>query len=329
MNQQKALSIKGRIENVVYCNEHNDYTVLEIVEGEDNLVCAVGIIPMAAEGEQVTLFGRWVYHKEYGKQFAFDSFEKTRPEETDGIMQYLSSGTIKGIGPVTALKIVNRFGDQTFEVIEYHPEWLTDIPGITMKKAAAISESFRQQSGLRGVMMFCKDYIGASETTRVYKKFGAGAVGLIQQNPYILCDRDLGIPFNKVDAMAMTLGIASDSCIRILNGIKYVLNHNGGISGHTCLPTDTVIKSCAELLDISSEAVGGIIDLLLDEGELSCYEREEINYIMTNETAEAEDYIAKRLWQMNENTVSLGTLNISSLIEKVEGEMGVSFAPMQ
>ncbi len=329
MNQQKALSLKGRIENVVYRNEHNDYTVLEIVEGEDNLVCAVGIIPMAAEGETVTLFGRWVYHKEYGKQFAFDSFEKSLPDEAEGIMQYLSSGTIKGVGPVTALKIVNRFGDQTFEVIEHHPEWLTDIPGITMKKAAAISESFRQQAGLRGVMMFCKDYIGTSETARVYKKFGAGAVGLIQQNPYILCDKELGIPFNKVDAMAKTFGIASDSNIRILNGIKYILNHNGALSGHTCLPEDILIKSCTELLEIGNESVKDGLEWLLDEGELSCYEREDIKYIMTNETAEEEDFIAKRLWYMNENTARFGTLNISTLIQKVEGEMRVDFAPMQ
>lgn len=329
MNQQNPLTLKGRIENVVYRNDHNDYTVLEIIEGEDSLVCAVGVIPMAAEGEQVTLFGRWVYHKEYGKQFAFDSFEKSLPEETDGIMQYLSSGTIKGVGPVTALKIVNRFGDQTFDVIEFHPDWLSDIPGITMKKAAAISESFRQQAGLRSVMMFCKDYIGTGETSRVYKRFGAGAVGLIQQNPYILCDRELGIPFNKVDAMAMTFGIAPDSGVRILNGIKYILNHNGVLSGHTCLPEDMLIGLCTELLGIGSDSVKERLGWLLDEGELSCYVKGGVSYIMTNETSEAEDYIAKRLYHMNENAERLGTLNISSLIQKVECEMRVTFAPMQ
>ena len=104
-DQRSPEILKGIIENVVYRNEQNEYTVLEVVDSEDNLVCAVGIIPMASEGEHVSLYGRWVYHKEYGKQFAFDSFEKTLPEDSDGIFQYLSSGTIKGVGPVTALKL--------------------------------------------------------------------------------------------------------------------------------------------------------------------------------------------------------------------------------
>ena len=199
MNGQLASeTIKGTIENVVYRNENNDYTVLEIVDDKSELITAVGIIPMAFEGENVILTGHWSYHKEFGKQFSFDSYEKTLPKEVDGILQYLSSSTVKGVGPITALKIVNKFGPESFDVIENHPEWLTDIPGITMKKAAVISESFRQQTGIRGVMMFCKDYIGAGEITRVYKKLGAGAVGMIKENPYILCDEGCGISFEKV-----------------------------------------------------------------------------------------------------------------------------------
>ena len=136
--------ISGVIENVVYRNENNDYTVLEISDEKNELITAVGIIPMAFEGENVILSGQWTYHKEFGKQFAFDSYEKTLPKEVDGILQYLSSSTVKGVGPITALKIVNKFGPESFDVIENHPEWLTDISGITMKKAAVISESFRQ-----------------------------------------------------------------------------------------------------------------------------------------------------------------------------------------
>ena len=126
-NINKNEVLKGRIEDVIYRNESNDYTVLEIVDEEDNLVCAVGIMPMAYEGEIVSLSGRWTYHKEFGKQFAFDSFDKSLPDDVDGIFKYLSSGTIKGVGPVTALKIVNRFGKDSFDVIEHRPEWLTDI----------------------------------------------------------------------------------------------------------------------------------------------------------------------------------------------------------
>ena len=132
ISQPKTLS--GVIENVVYRNESNDYTVLEVVDSDNNLITAVGIMPMAFEGENVTLVGDYTFHKEFGRQFAFDSYEKTLPEEIDGILQYLSSKTVKGVGPVTALKIVNKFGVDTFDVIENHPEWLVDVPGITMKR---------------------------------------------------------------------------------------------------------------------------------------------------------------------------------------------------
>ena len=135
-------TISGRIENVVYRNESNDYTVLEISTEDNDLLTAVGIIPMAFEGEDVILKGSWTYHKEFGKQFAFDAFEKTLPKEVDGILQYLSSRTVKGIGPVTALKIVNKYGTDSFDVIENHPEWLADIPGITLKKDSEIAAAF-------------------------------------------------------------------------------------------------------------------------------------------------------------------------------------------
>ena len=216
--------ITGTIENVVYRNEQNDYTVLEISDG-DSLITAVGAIPMAFEGERVELTGHWTYHKEFGKQFAFSAFEKFLPEEVEGILQYLSSRTIKGIGPVTAVKIVNRFGTDTFEVMENHPEWLADIPGITLKKAAAIAESFREQTGLRGVMMFCKDYMAVGEATRVYKRFGGSAVGIIRDNPYILCNSELGISFEKADALAKSMGIAPDCRNRIYSGLLYTLSY--------------------------------------------------------------------------------------------------------
>ena len=149
--------ISGVVENIVYKNESNDYTVFEIVDADNRLITAVGIIPMVSEGENVELEGQWTYHKEFGKQFSFVSYEKSLPKEIDGIIQYLSGKMIKGVGPITAVKIANRFGMDTFDVIENHPEWLTDISGITRKKAIAISESFRAQSELRGVMMFFKE----------------------------------------------------------------------------------------------------------------------------------------------------------------------------
>ncbi len=326
---EKYETISGKIENVVYRNENNDYTVLEIVDGEDNLITAVGVMPMSYEGENVTLRGRWTVHKEFGKQFAFDSFDKSLPDDVDGIYKYLSSGTIKGVGPVTALKIVNKFGVDTFDVIEHRPEWISDIPGITRKKAAAISESFRQQAGMRGVMMFCKDYIGVGEVAKVYKKFGAGAVGLIKDNPYILCDSEVGIPFAKADAIARSLGSDPMSSERVLSGITYVLSHNGALAGHTCLSESEVVSAAAELLELDPDKISIILNDLLDNSDLSCYKKNGINYIMTNPTAEDEDTIARGLSRIIASASHFGAGDIASLIQKVESSLDISFAPLQ
>ncbi len=322
-------TIFGRIENVVYHNEDNDYTVLEIVDSDDSLITAVGAIPMAFEGEEVELRGRWTYHKEFGKQFAFDAFEKRLPSEVEGILQYLSSRTVKGVGPVTAVKIVNRYGADSFDVIENHPEWLADIPGITMKKAAAISESFREQTGIRGVMMFCKDYMASGEVTKVYKKLGGGAVGIITENPYILCDEEFGISFDKADAFARSFDYPLNSKNRILSGILYILTRAGIGGGHTCLPRESLILEAVSLLGISGEEIEAMLDVLLDESELSLYKREGRELIMSNRTAEDEECIAKRLSRISGEAGSFGAMDIAALIDKVERELNISFAPLQ
>lgn len=330
MNGQMANeTIKGTIENVVYRNENNDYTVLEISNEKNELITAVGIIPMAFEGETVILSGQWTYHKEFGKQFAFDSYEKTLPKEVDGILQYLSSSTVKGVGPVTALKIVNKFGPESFDVIENHPEWLTDIPGITMKKAAVISESFRQQTGIRGVMMFCKDYISTGEITKVYKKFGAGAVGIIKENPYILCEDDCGISFEKVDAFAKTLDISLSSPVRVLSAAKYILGFNGVNNGHTCLPIMKLVPALSTLIEVDEQFLYEMISRFAADGRLSSYRVGDTVFIMTNEVYEAEKYIASRIRELESGVAKISTADVSILLEKLEASIGIEYATLQ
>ncbi len=321
--------LKGRIENVVYRNESNDYTVLEISDENELLITAVGAMPMAFEGEDVILNGHWTYHKDFGKQFVFSSFEKTLPKEVDGILQYLSSRTVKGIGPVTALKIVNRYGIDTFDVIENHPEWLVDVPGITMKKAAEISNSFREQTEFRGVMMLCSDFVSNAEVTRIYKKLGGGAVGVIRENPYILCDSELGIPFDKADEMARSLGVPLDSDNRILSGINHVLSYNSTVNGHTCLPTEKLVDATAELLELDKEKISESIDVFLHNGELGRYRMGNKEYLMTARTSEAEDFVAKSLYRLSEGIVKYGAGDIASLINQVEDKLSITFAPQQ
>ncbi len=321
--------ICGTVENVVYRNETNDYTVFEVATPKGELITAVGIIPMAFEGENVVLTGSWSFHKEFGKQFAFEAYEKTLPVETEGMLQYLSSSTVKGIGPVTALKIINKFGVDSFDVIENHPEWLADIPGITLKKAVIISESFRQQTGIRGVMMFCKDFMGTAEVTRVYKRLGAGAVGMIKENPYILCDESYGIPFEKADAIAHSLELAYDAPERVLAGIRHLLHYNASANGHTCLPEGKLAEAAAALLEISTLTVKERINEFLRAAKLSYRDVDSVRYIMTKEVYEAENFIAAKLLELNEKAPRYAVDDISAMLASLESRFGIDYAALQ
>ena len=321
--------VTGVVENVVYRNENNDYTVFEIIDEENRLLTAVGIIPQLSEGETVVLEGQWSYHKEFGKQFSFVSYEKSLPKEIDGIIQYLSGKAIKGVGPITAVKIVNRFGMDTFDVIENHPEWLTDVSGITRKKAAAISESFRAQSELRGVMMFFKDYMGTGEITKVYKQLGASAVGVVKDNPYILCNGEYGVSFEKADSIAASFGFSPDCNVRVLSGINYVLGYNAGVNGHTCLPREKLVSATASLLSIGESDVNEKIDVFIQNEDVCNYRVLDNEFIMTPDVNYREEYIAKKLKSLSRDVVQLSSMDISSLIQKVETRIGVSYADKQ
>ncbi len=322
-------TLSGVVQNVVYRNDNNDYTVFEIIDDDGNLITAVGIIPSVCEGENVVLGGQWVTHKDFGKQFSFVTYEKSLPAEEEGIIQYLSSRTIKGVGPVTAVKIVNRFGLDTFDVIENHPEWLADISGITLKKAATISQSFREQTELRGVMMFFKDYIGTGEITRVYRRLGASAVGIIRDNPYTLCSGEFGIPFEKADKMAASLGFSPDCDMRVLNGLLYTLEYNASVNGHTCLPKDKLVSAASAILGISSDAVSTKMEQFILDKELFEYNDGESVSVMNLDVYLAEEYIAARLKKMSQEIAHISNIDIAALIQKVEQRHGVKYAELQ
>lgn len=322
-------TVSGAVQNVVYRNESNDYTVFEIIDDDNNLITAVGIIPSLNEGECVLLNGQWAHHKEFGRQFSFVSYEKSLPKEIDGIIQYLSGRSIKGVGPVTAVKIVNRFGMDTFDVMENHPEWLADIPGITLKKAMAISASFREQSELRGVVMFFRDYMGTGEITKVYRKLGVSAVGIIKDNPYILCGGEYGIPFEKADKMAASFGFAPDSEVRILSGVNYVLEYNANMNGHTCLPKGKLIAATAGLLGISPNDVSLHLESFITREDVIEYFVGEESFVMSVDVSDAEDYIVSKLRVLERDVARISMNDVLSLIEKTEKRQRITYAKMQ
>lgn len=329
MKENEYELLEGVIESVVYHNDENDYSVIELVSGGDTLVTVVGAVPMPAEGETLRLTGSYVFHKEYGRQFSITSCEKFLPTDEEGIISYLSSGAIRGIGPVTALKIVNKFGADTFDVMENHPEWLADISGITRKKAAAICEAFRRTADYRGVHLFCKDFLENSEIGRVYKALGADAVERLQKNPYLLCEETVGIAFEKADTIAKHLGMPSDAIERMYHGIRFALRYNSEMSGHTCLPYEKLVQASCAILEVSRETVEDAMRSLVADGRLYLDHDGDALYAMTEEVYRGECYIVNKLGLLLRNRGRLSDADINALIDKEEIAADITFAPMQ
>ena len=169
-------TVEGTVEHVIYQNEENGYSVTELSVGEAEFLTIVGILPYITEGETITAYGTFVIHPQFGRQFKVEYYEKQLPSTEGTILKYLSSNSIKGVGKAVARKIVEQFGTESFDVIENHPEWLTDIKGISQAKAEQISEDFKRQFGMRSVMAFCSDYFSPSVAVRIFKRFGGSAV---------------------------------------------------------------------------------------------------------------------------------------------------------
>jgi exodeoxyribonuclease V alpha subunit len=319
----------GTVEGVIYQSKTSDYAVIEIASEDGNLLTAVGDMPYIGEGERVRLFGKWTHHSEYGEQFAVTAFEKQLPTGANEILRYLSAKNVRGIGPVTALKIVNRYGDDTFDVLENHPEWLADIPGISMKKAAEIGNSFKEQSGIRSLMMFCRNYIGSSAVTKIYERWGTGAIGKIRANPYVLCSELDQIGFEHADAIAESLGIGRNDPLRLQAGLQYVLQYNAAYNGHSCLPSERLLDATAEQLECEREMLEQLLPELLSDGKLAKYQVDGQAYIFTPENDEDESYIAAKLDLLDAQAPTLRSGDIDRMIERLENEWEITYSGHQ
>ena len=232
------LRLTGSIEHVIYANEDNGFAICDLGTESGDLITITGTLPYVGEGDSVTVYGKWVHNPKYGRQFRVETCERQMPADANSMLRYLASGAIKGIGPKIAQRIVDEFGDETFDVIEHHPEWLANVSGISRKSAKSIGADFAEKAGIRSAMMFFRDFFGAAATVRIYKRYGGNAVELAKKNPYRLCEEIDGIGFERADRMARDLGLATDSEDRICSGICYLLSSNAQANGHVCLPRD-------------------------------------------------------------------------------------------
>lgn len=326
-------SISGIVDSIVYQNAENGYTVCEIEDQSGEPVTVVGIIPYLSEGDKITAYGTWTNHQTYGRQFKADSYDKTLPAEEGDILRYLSTGTVKGIGPKTAQRIVEQFGTDSFDVIENHPEWLCDIPGITAKKAEKISESYKSISGARSVMMFCRDYFTPQTSMKIYQKWGGSAVDRIRNNPYKLCEDFRGISFSRADRIAMGIGMAVDSEERIVHGLIYVLRQEAAKSGHTCIPDGDLLRCAVELLFGGDGTYAGKIAETLEravsELKITPLTVDGVRYLFDPQMYRAEQYIAEKLNAIEARCPAMDVRDASRMIEVCESKSGIVYAPMQ
>ena len=247
-------SLAGYVEHIIYRNADNGYTVLNLVSGEDEITC-VGIFSAIAEGENIEAQGEYTEHPTYGQQFKVTSFEEKAPEDEEAIERYLGSGAIKGIGLAMAARIVRRFKEDTFRIIEEEPERLAEIKGISNRKAMEIASQVNEKRDLRQAMIFLQQYgITMNLAVKVYQAYGQDVYGIIRENPYRLADDIDGVGFRTADEIAARVGIRMDSDFRVRSGILYTLLQASG-EGHTYLPETELTPRASKLLNVTQEQV--------------------------------------------------------------------------
>lgn len=327
MNSNNMLQLEGAVENIVYRNEQNGYTVLEIADGED-LITAVGIMPQASVGDTVNLTGFFITHKTYGKQFSVSVCEICRPTESADILKYLSSGAIKGIGAVTAQRLVSEFGESTLDVMENQPDRVARLRGITESKALAFSAQLKANTGVRTLMLFLGEYgISNTSSVKIYNAFGAGCVEKIKENPYILCSGEFGVTFENADFIAKRENLEAESNVRLRAGITYVLKHNEQ-NGHTCLPKNKLIEISSRLLQVNPELVAGCMDEMIFDRSVIGDKIGDEDFVFTTQLHLIETYIASRVKMMLEFDAEKID-DIEQEIKICEKNDGIEYAELQ
>ena len=321
-------TIEGTVENVVFQNEENGYTVLSLLTDQGEVVTVVGCIPFAAAGESMTVTGVWVNHPTYGVQMTAELVERRMPQDEEGIICYLASGVLKGVGPATATRLVDKFGADTLRIIEEEPEKLTTLKGITSKKAMEISAAFRSLTGLRRVMEFLSRYeLPVTLAMGLLRAYGDETLEKLKDNPYLLTDERCGVDFSAADEIALAMGFDGDSPCRTEAAVLYELNHNLS-NGHVFLPRPKLLAATMELIGVDGEAVEKALDDLCERGAIVCRPIANVQGCYLRRMYEAEVYVAKRLAAACGDDWDCGK-NVDRIIDDIQKQQGVAYAPEQ
>lgn len=319
--------LNGTVERVVFRNPENGWTVIDLVTADGELEKVVGTFADVHVGEELFMQGEWVEHAQFGHQFRMEHHSSRLPTDTIAILRYLSSGAVRGIGPATAARVVDKFGEDALRILEEEPLRLAEVRGITREKAKKLGEEFSAQSGLRELMLTFATYgLTQSEAVRCWKRFGISSVRRIKENPYVLCNSGLSIPFERADRMAAAMYGTENTPHRIEAGILYVLRHNLG-NGHTCLPEDKLVTTTAGMLGAELEDTERTLKEMESRGTVIAEELNGRTFVFLLHYYMAEQYIAHRAKTMSVMTPCVS--NFDEKIEKIEKSLHIQYEKQQ
>ena len=325
---QPLETIEGALERILYSNEENHYTVAQLVpEGLPRHVGAgqraepitiVGNLAAINVGETVRAQGHWVNHKQFGRQFAVEKFESVLPRTIVGIKKYLGSGLIKGIGEMFADRIVEKFGEQTLEVIDSFSARLREVDGIGPERARSIKEAWTAQKSVRDIMIFLQGHgIGSAHAAKIYKQYGETAIAVVRENPYRLARDITGIGFRTADGIAAKLGITKDSVHRLKAGVVHTLECATN-EGHTCLPQQRLIETGCELLEVEIAPVENAINLLALSGDAIV----EDDFVYLTSLYKSERGVATKIHELRTAPITLPSIDLDKALLWVQSHHG-------
>ncbi|HVV00773.1 MAG TPA: helix-hairpin-helix domain-containing protein, partial [Verrucomicrobiae bacterium] len=323
-------SLAGLIERVTFFNEENGFSVLKVkCRGERELVTVVGTLPSVNAGEWLAAEGRWARDREFGLQFRADALKTTPPTSLEGIEKYLASGMVKGIGPVYAKKLVRKFGEKIFDIIETESGRLEDVEGIGPQRRQRIKAAWAEQKAVREIMVFLhSNGVSTSRATRIYKVYGTNAIEEVRANPYKLARDIHGIGFKTADDIARKVGIPHDSLARASAGLEYVLLEAGG-RGHCALPSALLKDEAVKLLQIPEEIVSTALQRSLEHKEIAIETIDGQELVFPPKLQAAEQGIAARLKGLCEGTPPYPPIDIEKAVVWCEKQTGQALAASQ
>ena len=322
------MEIKVEVTDIIYQNEVNSYTIA-VFETDEEETTIVGYLPFVKSGDTLKVEGKFVEHKDYGRQFKVETFEKLMPETLGALEKYLANGSIKGIGEATAKKIIKTFGEDTINVFKFEPEKLAQIKGISKSKAIEMSESFIENWEVWQIVGFLERFgIGAENAKKIYDLLGINAIEQIESNPYILIDMARGVDFKQIDQMALKLGISYDNQKRVESGIKYGLI-KATYNGHSCVIKQNLIDYVISLLDVTTEAIEDNIINLKAKGKIIVETRDEAEWIYLENFYNVEKEIATRIIRLDKSKNLKKIEHIENALKGVEKKSNIELSEKQ